>query len=210
MKPSYNAISTAGQSTFSVTYDTTGFFARSLDDLQLVADVFAIKDDEPTEDVALKDMKVAMIKTPMWSQAGPGTVSAFEKAAKILAAHGVNVQDVSLPTEINDAGVLERLQVAITSGEAQVAFLREYRVGKSQLAREICDIVENSTNITQKERLQAFDKYGRMRALVDDLATQYSIILAPSAIDEAPLGLDDMGSPLFNTFWTVSTHKRIE
>jgi hypothetical protein len=43
-----------------------------------------------------------------------------------------------------------------------------------------------------------------MRHTINSLAENYSVILTPSAVDEAPLGLDDMGSPAFNTIWTAS------
>ncbi|WAO89135.1 Amidase domain-containing protein [Fusarium falciforme] len=41
-----------------------------------------------------------------------------------------------------------------------------------------------------------------MRGMVNKLAENYTVILMPSAVDEAPLGLGDKGSPTFNTLWT--------
>ncbi|KAF2813644.1 amidase signature enzyme [Mytilinidion resinicola] len=183
LKPTYNAVSTEGTKTFSATFDTIGFFARSIEDLQLVADVFAINDDEPPRDVMLKDASVALIKTPMWQQAGPGTVAALKNAVTILQKSGVRVEEISFPTEIGDGDgeALKRTLKLTTSGEAGPAFLREYRVDKTKIA---------------------LDKLASMRAFVDTIAANYSAIITPSAIDEAPEGLDDMGSPIFNTLWT--------
>ncbi|KAH6015922.1 hypothetical protein HBI07_073650 [Parastagonospora nodorum] len=65
MKPSHNTISMAGQARFSNTFDTTGFFARSIQDLEVLAAVFDFDDDESPNEVALEDMSVAKIKTPM-------------------------------------------------------------------------------------------------------------------------------------------------
>ncbi|KAH3938565.1 hypothetical protein HBI24_227880 [Parastagonospora nodorum] len=64
-KPSHNNISTAGQARSSNKFDTTGSFARSIQDLELLAAVFDIDDDESPNEVALEDMSVAKIKTPM-------------------------------------------------------------------------------------------------------------------------------------------------
>ena len=75
MKPTYNAISPEGQKTCTMTIDSSGFFARSIDDLQLVADVFALTDDGPLKDISLKEARVAFIKTPVWPRAGPGTIT---------------------------------------------------------------------------------------------------------------------------------------
>ncbi|KAH3960898.1 hypothetical protein HBI56_213520 [Parastagonospora nodorum] len=90
------------------------------------------------------------------------------------------------------------------SGEAQVALLSEYQMHKHKLTPDICGIVENANGIAQKEQLNATDLLCSMRPGLDELAKKYSVILAPSAVDEAPLGLGDMGSPVFNTLWTGS------
>jgi Asp-tRNA(Asn)/Glu-tRNA(Gln) amidotransferase A subunit family amidase len=145
MKPTYNAISPEGQQAFAPTFDTLGFFARSVEDLQLLADVFALKDDESPRDIPLEEVSVALIKTPMWPWAGPGTVAAMKESATILQKSGAQVEEVSFPPEVADVEALERIQKVIISGEAQVTFLREYRVDKTNLAPEIRDIIENTS-----------------------------------------------------------------
>lgn len=204
LKPTHDSISPEGQKAVAPAFDTFGFFGRSMEDLQLLADVFALKDDMPPRDIPKEEITVAMIKTPMWSRAGPGTVSAMKDAATILQNNGIRVEEVSFPSEIEDAGVLKQIQTVLILGQAQTTFLREYRLDKKSLAAEICDIVENKFNSTHEERVHASDTYARMRRIINDLAANYSAILTPSAIDEAPLGLDSMGSATFNTMWTVS------
>lgn len=65
-KPTHNAISLEGAKAVAPTFDTIGFFARSIEDLELVADVFAQGDDESPTITELKDISVTVIKTPMW------------------------------------------------------------------------------------------------------------------------------------------------
>ncbi|KAI1772380.1 amidase signature enzyme [Hypoxylon cercidicola] len=202
MKPTHNAISPEGQKTFAPTFDTFGFFARSIDDLQLLADIFALKDDEPPTDVPLQQMSVAFIKTPMWSSAGSGTIAVMDEAVAILRNSGAKVEEVSFPREIGDFETLKRTQKIIMNSEARSFFLREYRIDKTKLAPEIRRIVENTSNYTHKESMEASDRYANMRHIINNLAENYSVILTPSAIDEAPLGLDNMGSAAFNTLWT--------
>ncbi|POS71860.1 amidase [Diaporthe helianthi] len=91
MKPTHNSISTEGQKEFSPTFDTFGFFARSLEDLQLLAGVFALQDDKSPKDIPLQNASVALINSPFWPRAGPGTVAAMSKAATILKNSGVKV-----------------------------------------------------------------------------------------------------------------------
>lgn len=205
MKPTYNAISTEGQKTCAMTIDSFGFFARSIEDLQLVADVFALNDDGPPKDISLKEARVAFMKTPVWPQAGPGTIAAMEKAATILESHDVKVEEVAFPPEFSDLDALKRMHSVVANSDAQEAFLREYRMDKTKLAPEIRNLVENSSKYTRKERLQALDRYASMRPIFDEIAANYSAIITPSAIDEAPLGLNDFGSAAFNWFWTVGS-----
>ncbi|KAI0896281.1 amidase signature enzyme [Annulohypoxylon nitens] len=201
MKPTYNAISSEGQKGYAPTFDTLGFFARSIEDLQLLAEVFGLQDDVVPRDIPLKQVSVALIETPMWSSAGPGTKAAMESAAVILRNNGVQVEKVEFPSEV-DSDTLIRIQNIIFAGEAQVTFFREYQVNKASLSPEIRGIVENNNNYTKKERVIATDAYAGMREVMNKLAEKYSFILTPSVIDEAPLGLGDMGSAIFNTHWT--------
>ncbi|KAK3998076.1 amidase [Cladorrhinum sp. PSN332] len=191
-----------GQKFFSPMFDTMGFIARSIEDLEPLADVFDIKDDEPPEDGDPAEVTVALVKGPMWDQAGPGTVAAMDKTASILVNNGIRVDHVSLPTSISDKETRKRMQRVVMSGEAQVAFLREYRVDKTKINPRIWQFVENSSGFTHRERIQALDDYAKIRGIADEVAGKYSAIITPSAVDEAPLGLGDMGSAAFNTMWT--------
>ncbi|KAI4619010.1 hypothetical protein J4E83_005962 [Alternaria metachromatica] len=206
MKPTYNAISTSGQKTVSSTFDTIGFFARSIPDLQLLADVFSFPDDQRPGKVCLGDISVALVKTPMWSYAGPGTINAMHKTAAILQNHGVQAEEMSLPDGFGNADILTRSQNAIIDTETALAFREEYRSHKGDLNVSIRNLVEKHSKHTDagKEKTEALDKLAHLRAVFDAIAAQYSVIIAPSAVDEAPVGLGDMGSPVFNTLWTVS------
>ncbi|KAF2234183.1 amidase signature enzyme [Viridothelium virens] len=116
-----------GGSVVSLELDTFGYFARSMEDLKLITDVFNVTADEPVKDIPLKETKVGFLKTPFWPSAGLGTVVAMEKAANILWDHDVTVEEI---------------------------------------------------------------------------AAKYSVLITPSAADEAPLGLGDMGDADFNFVWT--------
>lgn len=204
MKPTYGAISPEGQKMCSISVDTFGFFARSIEDMQLLTDVFGLKDDGPLTRMSLKETRIAVMKTPVWHQAGPGTVAAMGKAAMILESYGAKVEHVSFPSEHDDFDTLKRMYTVVANSDAQATFLKEYRMNKSELHPEIRSIVENSSNYTRKEIMQEMDRYASLRPIFDSIAANYSAIITPSAVDEAPLGLTDMGSAAFNWFWTVS------
>lgn len=91
----------------SFSIDTCGLFARSIDDLQLLADVFRFPVAGQPEPVSLREAKVAMVKTPVWPIAGPVTIAAMDKAANILRAHCATVEEVDLLGQLNDADCVE-------------------------------------------------------------------------------------------------------
>jgi hypothetical protein len=75
---------------------------------------------------------------------------------------------------------------------------------KANLDASIRHLVENTAEHANRERLQVLDKHTCVRAMFEKMAASYSVIITLSAVDEAPLELDDMGSPVFNTLWTAS------
>ncbi|KAF5614136.1 amidase [Fusarium subglutinans] len=202
LKPTFGAISTEGQKPCAPNFDTIGFFARSIDDLQLLADVFGLKDDDTPKDIPLDQISVAVIRTPFWSSGGASTHNTMNISINVLERNGIKVEDVSFPAEVSDPEVLGRVQDIIIQSEARVSLLPEYRLNKAKLGYEVRDIVENKPNITQEELRDAYDLHAKMRTIVNELAQKCDVMLAPSAVDDAPVGLDDMGSPIFNTLWT--------
>ena len=189
----------------STTLDSLGVFARSIEDLQLVIDAFVLGDQWPSRTITLKQARVALMKSPIWPDAGSGTIAAIEKAANILSSHGVQVEEVTFPPELCDATALKMVHYKVFSAESRTSFLKEYQMDENKITQEIRDLVENKSGITRDETLEALNQYANMRPIFDKIASDYSAIITPSAIDEAPLGIDDMGDPAFNFLLTVST-----
>ena len=84
-----------------MTCDTLGLYARSVGDLELLAKVFQLADDEPVPAIpfSLKGVKIAFCKLPVWEKAGLGTQKAFEKAQELLKESGAPVEKLGLPAE---------------------------------------------------------------------------------------------------------------
>ncbi|VUC35428.1 unnamed protein product [Clonostachys rosea] len=202
MKPTWNSVTREGHKIYSLTLDTTGFFARSVDDLDLLADVFALVDDETNGKKAfdVKGAKFALLRTMAWPDAGPGTIAAMNAAADILRKHGAEVESIDLPPEFDKMPEWHRI---IMDTEARPVFLPEYRIAKEKLQPFIVGHVENSTNISRAAQLEAFDGIAALRPVIDKIAGKYAAIITPSVVDEAPTGQVHTGSPAFNVIWTA-------
>src|ERR1700722_321714 len=64
MKPTWNAVSAEGVKLGSTTLDTVGWYGRSVADLALVADAFALEDDASTDFTSLEGARIAIDATP--------------------------------------------------------------------------------------------------------------------------------------------------
>lgn len=216
LKPTWNAVTREGQKVYSLTLDTLGLYARSVEDLELLADVFALRDDEDGDDdddadggqvgpvAGLRGARFGVMKTVAWEDGGaqPATVAAMEKAVRLLRDQGAEVEEVELPEDLR---ALPYWHSVVLAAEGRSAFLPEYKVAKDKLHAMLVGHVENASKRTHAEYLNAFDSIGAARPRVDALLAGYDAVLTPSVPGEAPLGIESTGSPAFNLIWTVST-----
>ncbi|KAI0855505.1 amidase [Xylaria cubensis] len=201
LKPTWNAISREGQKIYSLTLDTIGFFARCVEDLELMADLFGLEDDQAQKDhFEVKGAKFAVVKTVVWPEAGPGTASALETGAQLLINHGAEVEEIELPAEFDQAPEWHRV---LLHSEGRVTFLPEYRLAKEKLSPFLAGHVENVNGISRASQLEAYDGIAALRPKIDEIAKKYAAILTPSVVDEAPVGIESTGSPAFNSIWTA-------
>lgn len=105
-----------------MTCDTLGLYARSVEDLQLLAEVFQLADDEPipSSPFKIQGSKIAFVKTHVWPKAGPGTKNAWEKAKKLLEGKGASVEEVELPADFEK---IKDWHANVLAGEGRTSFL---------------------------------------------------------------------------------------
>ncbi|KAJ0139109.1 Glutamyl-tRNA(Gln) amidotransferase subunit A, partial [Colletotrichum tanaceti] len=211
-KPTWNSISREGQKIYSLILDTLGFFARTVEDLQLMADVFELQDDDDEDDYdddgpipqtgfSVKGARFALLKTMVWPQAGPGTQSAMAKAAELLRAHGAEVEETELAADLQ---ALPEWHATVLHSDGRPTFLPEHRrAAPGQLHGFLASHVENANGITRRAQLEAFDNIAAARPRVDRVLGGYDAVLAPSVVDEAPEGIASTGSAAFNGLWTA-------
>ncbi|KAG5983113.1 hypothetical protein E4U55_000757 [Claviceps digitariae] len=203
-KPTWGTVSTEGVGRFSISADTAGFYARTVEDVEMLARLFRV-DSLTTTPVSLGPLKIAgakiaFIKTHVWPNAGPGTHAAWDLAHRLLQEQGGQTHDVELPEIFSKCS---KWRETVVSQEARAAFLPKYREDKSKIHGDIVKLVEAEDLPSPKEVLEAHDGIARLRAEWDQIARNYDIIITPSAVDEAPEGLENTGIAVFCTMWTI-------
>jgi amidase len=139
LKPTWNTVSREGLKMYSATCDTAGFYARSANDLMLVADAFNLDPPETPLPASLKGLKVAVCQTPNWPKALPATQQAMKDGAASLAAAGAVVTELTLDGDF--LGLIDAHR-EILRREGRSAFLGEYR-NNPKLLDSFKGIVEN-------------------------------------------------------------------
>lgn len=200
-KPTWNSITREGQKIYSLILDTLGLYARSVADLELLADTFAIHDDAPPPvDFSIQGAKFAVLKTMVWPSIGEGGSAAMNKAVSLLQSHGAVVDEIEFPSHLED---LPSWHATVLNSDGRTAFLPEYSVAKGKISEQLVGHVENTKDISRKSQLEAFDSISAARPLVDKILGEYAAVLTPSVPDEAPLGLEKTGSAAFCLIWTA-------
>ncbi|KAJ6485934.1 amidase signature domain-containing protein [Mycena sanguinolenta] len=200
-KPTWGAISREGVKVCALNFDTMGFFARSVEDLELLADAARLEDDEkPLVPSTVEGMKFAVCKTHVWPQVGPGTINAFDLAAKLLRAQGASVEELELPEEFAS---VRQSHLQAFERDARSTFMNEYIRGKDQLDPIVVGFVENPSKLSHRDHLNALDNLAQLRPKFDLIASRYDAIVTPSAADEAPEGLGSTGNAALCGTWTA-------
>lgn len=197
-KPAWGLFDTTGVKPLAVGLDTIGFMVRSLDDVPVVSGVLA--DRAPTVPVAVENPKIAFVRSADWDKADPETQTLLEETAERLGNAGAVVRDVALPEPFDRVSPGQRTVMAYQAAEA---FEYEWTHHRDALSESFRSLVEKGLAVSATERTEVMAVLEQCRAQFPDLFAPGEVILTPSAVGEAPLGLHSTGDSVFNRTWTT-------
>ena len=201
-KPSHGKVSIAGIKSLSVTLDTMGCFGRTIEDAGL--GVAAMSGDLRLAKIEILHNKprIAICKTTHWPAAQKETATALAVARH--AAETISkgtVDDLKLPKECDDLTQAQS-RIMLFEMSRSLLFERVHHARKlsPQLAKQLCDGAEISYEQYAKDMQLAI----KAKASIADLfSNEIDILIAPSAVGEAPNIKDGTGDPIFCRGWTL-------
>jgi Asp-tRNA(Asn)/Glu-tRNA(Gln) amidotransferase A subunit family amidase len=210
-KPSHGLISRFGVLTQSPPLDHIGVFARTVEDLALLAEPLggfdardpATRLEAPPRllEVACQEWPLpphlALVRSPVWDQAEDDLRAGFAELADAL---GERLTEVELPEPFNAAHEMHGL---IMSVDLARSFAGEYERGRDQLSERLRGIIENGQRALALDYSHALDRVPALRASLDPLFSRYDMIVTPATTGQPPRGLESTGSPAFCTIWTL-------
>ena len=201
MKPTWNAVSPEGLKLYSTSLDTLGWYAKSIDDLELISNVFQLQDSPSVKSARTnKTLRLAFCKTVSWPEADPQMQTQFQETIALLQASGITVDELVLPEYFDK---LVTTQDIVMRAEGQSAFLNEFRQFADHLHPDFQQRLHDDMPYTHDDLLTAYDLAAKARHDFDLLTLEYDGILTPSATGQATLGLQSTGSANFNRMWTL-------
>ena len=197
-KPSFNLINRAGLKFSAESLDTIGFFGRSVEDVALFAHAVSgqgMPDFEPSQPV-----RIGVHRTPRWRTAEASAQGALEQAAQVLAVAGAVLEDFDLEPEFE---LLYENQGVIMRYETARAMAWETRQHRELLSPEFAERMDQGMTISRNEYQVAMTQAEQCRQRFAGELAGFDVLLTPSAVGEAPLGLNTTGDSVFNRNWTL-------
>jgi Asp-tRNA(Asn)/Glu-tRNA(Gln) amidotransferase A subunit family amidase len=211
-KPTHGLISRHGVFALSRTLDHVGLFARTIDDIALLAEQLVGYDEQdpdtqprariPFVEVAAEEPPLApmfaFIKTPMWERTDNETREGFKEVIEEL---GGEVEEVELFPSATEAWQWHQ---TIMSAEMALNLERQWKNGKTRLSEQLRAQLERGQQVRAVDYQRALRQIHPIHESFLELFEQrYDAILTPAAPSAAPKGLASTGDPSFCTLWTL-------
>ena len=213
-KPSFARISRHGVLTQSPPLDTIGMFARSLDDLALIADVlmrFDAQDGAMTPvappcigSVLAQEVPAnphfAFVRTPVWDQVEAIAKDGFRELIEEVNERQEKTVDIlDLPPAFDE---LHEDHRKVMEADLARNFADEYSRGKDDLSVVLREMIERGQRVSDGDYDKALARQADYDALLQEILDEYDAILTPATPGPAPAGIEATGSPVMNTIWT--------
>ena len=197
-KPTIGQFSYAGVKLLARSLDTLGAFSRRARDLMLLR--AALLGAPSNVDPKTSPPRIALCRTPWWERADPASQTSVLGAADRLAAAGGEINELELPSHFEG---LETANHTIMIYEARRSLAHEFARHVSLLSGNLVTRMAHGLEIPFDEYRTAIDLAFACQREFGELAAPVDAVLVPSAVGEAPEGLESTGDALFNRPWTT-------
>jgi Asp-tRNA(Asn)/Glu-tRNA(Gln) amidotransferase A subunit family amidase len=198
-KPSFGLFPPAGMRINTEALDTVGIMARSVGDIVLFrAAMMAISYTPPVAPQTAP--RLGLCCGPHWDDAQPEGRAVLEAAADRLAAAGAVVSETDLPAECGEADEWQRVLGSFEGLRNHMPELYRHEALLSPRLRE--EKIALGRELTLDEYRIACRGTEKARVAAQNWATGFDAILTLPAAGQAPRGLADTGSAVYNALWT--------
>ena len=200
-KPSLGSFDLSGVKSLARSFDTIGWFSRTV---QESCDLYTIlkAQNEPATKINPQSLKIGLCRSPFWDLGNETLAKAWSQLEDLLTDQSSSVQvvEVNLPKEFHDA---ENVHQTIFAKEAYEALHFEFTNYETYLSNQICKILREGQELTNKTYERAISKMQNLRMLFDSLSSNFDALVTPSAPGIPPRKEEGTGDPIFNRTWSL-------
>ncbi|MCC6475286.1 MAG: amidase, partial [Burkholderiales bacterium] len=210
-KPTHGLVPRHGVMKLSRSLDHVGMFARTLEDIALIAEAVAGWDEHdadtrpraavPFGRIAAEapplEPLLAFVKPPVWDRAEAETKEAFAELAERLAARLV---EIKLPPATAEALDWHR---TIMEAEMAANLDREFEQGRERLSGALGDALARGREVRALDYQRALARVPLLNRGFAEILARCDAIVTPATAGTAPHGLASTGDPSFCTLWTL-------
>lgn len=210
-KPTFGLIPRTGILKTTDTLDQVGWFARNIEDIEMLLDVIRVKgpnypfvqkylDERDNKDLGKSQRKVAFLEHPKWNYTEDYTKDAFSKFFNELSSEkNIAASKITLPDSFNEA---HKVHDIIYNKTLSYYFAGEYEK-KHLVSKVLCGLIQEGLEITLAEYKDAMAKQVSLRGELENFFEEYDVIVTPSTSGEAPLFKKPVDKPDSCLIWSL-------
>jgi amidase len=199
-KPTFGLVNRAGLKVLSDSFDHVGTLTRTVPDAALLVEELSGAPSTSFDAVPRMKPRIGFCRTPYWDKADRPTQEALEQSVPRLQRAGARVTSIALDGEF---ARLVEVHTSISTYEMFRALAYERTRFPEQISEMLMGRLLGGGRVTREKYEEAQAVAQRCRARLADVYRDCDALLVPSAMGEAPEGLDSTGDPLFGASWTV-------
>ena len=210
-KPSFGLVPRTGMLKTTDSLDTVGWFARSVEDLELLFETVRVKGaDYPLAEAALTDearqskpvdrpWRIALVRGPKWPQAQDYVRSVVDEFAARLSSAGIHVEELATPPELAEAHDVH----ATIYDKALAYYFKEEFQQHTLVSPCIYEIIERGNRISLDQYTDALARQRRIAAAIDAVFGAFDALLDMATAGAALEGLESVDAPDHALIWTL-------
>lgn len=210
-KPSFGVIPRTGVLKTNDTLDQIGWFARTVEDIELLFDAIRVEginypfvyrfiDSKSKASFTREKWNVAVIRHPKWEYVDDYAEKAFaDFVGRLSREKDVNLREEHLPADFSQA---HDVHTTIYDKSLSYYFQDEYKK-KHFVSKILCGIIERGTAITPAEYEEAMRKQVVLRQKLEEFFKRYDVVVTLSTSGEPPLFSKPFDKPDSCLIWSL-------
>lgn len=201
-KPSYGKISVAGVKSLSISLDTMGCFGRTVEDVAFGVSAMSGDHELAVIEELHNKPRIAICKTSEWDRAHKETATALASARHTAESFSKGViSDLALPSLFDQ---IAQVQTRIMLSEMARSLTFEKEHFSKKLSPLLIKQLNDGAAISYEQYAADLLTTQTFKNAINHLfSNDIDIVIAPSAIGEAPLIKEGTGDPIFCRGWTL-------